>query len=232
MFKRSRIITVILIISWLVSVIPAGCKERIPDQQIKQHISEILQNPEYNRVYQKEIMPSWLERLIEFLNRLFGGGAINAGPSDASLILTIMTIIAIVLFLIVAVFVVSNIMKKQNNKFSYQEDDLLRQVGSSKKLITLADEYAKNGDFRNAIKFAYTAVLSVMDEKQIIVYDKTRTNRSYVYELKDKNLKSVADFETATNKFDKTIYGFFESTQLDFSFFKNYYNLILSEKAV
>ena len=229
-FKRSLILTCILIISWLVLIIPANCQNRIPEQKIRQQISQILQNPEYNRVYQKNAPPNWLERFLKFLSNLFRPADMKA-PNGSSIILTVMAVAAAILFCGIAFIVISKIIKKQSHKLDMDDGDLLRYAGNSKKLISIANDYADKGDFRTALKYAYTAVLSVMDEKQIIKYDKTRTNRSYVYELKDKNINSAADFESATNTFDKIIYGYVDCLKTDFESCNRYYNQINSEKS-
>lgn len=229
-FKLSKFLTFILIFSWLVLIIPANCKNHIPEQKIRQHISQILQNPEYNQVYQKNAPPTWLERFLKFLANLFGTGNIKA-PNGSSLILTVMAVTAAIIFCGIAIFVISKIIKKQSHKYDMDDGDLLRYAGSSKKLMSMANDYANKGDFRTALKYSYTAVLSVLDEKQIIKYDKTRTNRSYVYELKDKKINSAADFESATNTFDKIIYGYFDCLKTDFESCQRYYNQIISEKA-
>lgn len=122
-----------------------------------------------------------------------GGGASTAFFSTfMSTIFPILLGIAVVLIIVKVFFNIepgfwkSNVVKKEQVKKLISEDDNIEE-NDYDQLLQLA---IRNRDFRLATRYYYLSLLKNLSQKKLIEYHKDKTNSEYLFELKDKKMRS------------------------------------------
>jgi Domain of unknown function (DUF4129) len=78
----------------------------------------------------------------------------------------------------------------------------------------MIEEAIAQRNYRLAVRLYYLKTLKELTDRNLIKWQPTKTNRSYLYELSDLNLRS--DFEQLTEQFEYVWYGEFEVSNSDF----------------
>ncbi len=82
-------------------------------------------------------------------------------------------------------------------------DDRLTSKGAFKRAETLSTE----GDYRNAIRYLYLSSLLVLDERGVMRYDRSRTNREYLHSISSRP-ELAKPLHDVIEVFDRVWYGF------------------------
>ncbi len=131
------------------------------------------------------------------------------------------TVLAIII-VIVIFFIIRNAggfsFGKEKRKIKYdtseesREEDL-DEIGNNNFEILI--QKAKSGqDYRKAVRYYYLWVLQKLTDRNLIKWDKDKTDYDYLLELKDHSVKE--DFSTNTYIYDYTWYGNFELNSKEF----------------
>lgn len=77
---------------------------------------------------------------------------------------------------------------------------------SYEQLMDMAAQKAQAGDYRGAIGCAALAMIRWLDERKVLIYHESKTNREYVREFAQ-NCPDRHDFSEFLRLFDQTVYG-------------------------
>lgn len=191
---------------------------RNPDaEQMKAYREDVAFN--YSR--QESEMPEWVQRCIDWLvEHLFGmepkhSPEVSIFPEWWEILLRIGAI-AILVF-----FVYKLVRSKYNLPFGPKEKrfsaELVQEVPESvdkNSYVAWLERAISSKDFPLAVRIHYLYILFLLDRNGIIVYDKRKTNVTYLYEIKDMRIKSV--FKELSWIFDCVCYGEFSIEELAF----------------
>lgn len=168
----------------------------------------ILARPEFQwQAAQAAQNPAWLDKILNFfadlMDRLAYGVRNTVYYGRVPLIIA-----AVVVFLIGLYFISQNLSRnlvRDAQLAAENEDDdaLLSSNGAMQRAQALSNQ----GDYRNAIRYLYLSSLLILDERGLLRYDRSRTNREYLRSISSKpqlsdSLGSVIDV------FDRVWYGF------------------------
>jgi hypothetical protein len=78
-----------------------------------------------------------------------------------------------------------------------------------------ADASAQAQDYRAAVRYLYLASLLLLDEKRLLRYDPTLTNREHLQRIQDKR-ELVTLLRPVISVFDRTWYGFADISEADY----------------
>jgi hypothetical protein len=81
--------------------------------------------------------------------------------------------------------------------------------------LVQAQRLASRGDYRTAVRQLYLASLLLLDERGVLRYDRTLTNREYLNAVKNEP-KTRSALEPIVDTFDRTWYGFGTVDQAEF----------------
>ena len=170
-------------------------------------LKSILARPEFQwQAPQAAQSPAWLERILNFfadiMERLAYGVQNTIYYGRVPLIAA-----AVIVFLISLYFISQNLSRNlvrdaqlaaENN-----DDALLTSVSAMQRAQSLSSQ----GDHRNAIRYLYLSSLLILDERGLLRYDRSKTNREYLRSISARpelsnSLGSVIDV------FDRVWYGF------------------------
>jgi len=115
---------------------------------------------------------------------------------------------AVIVFLISLYFISQNLSRNL-----VREAQLAVENGDGDALLTSsgamqrAQSLSSQGDYRNAVRYLYLSSLLVLDERGLLRYDRSRTNREYLRSISTKPelSKPLSD---VIDVFDRVWYGF------------------------
>lgn len=156
------------------------------------------------------------------LKRLF-----KMNPSKGSL--QALDVILYVLAALVAVGLVYVVIRNRN-KFLFRRreeklfpDDSVEYTGEqdADAFVRLLAKAEQDNDYALAIRVSYSGLLQVLDKKQIICWEASKTNRNYIYEIKNEAWSRT--FEEISRIFDHVCYGEFPVNEVEYRNIKRYF---------
>lgn len=178
-------------------------------------LQTILQRPEF--VWDRppspleELWNSLLKSITDWLNNLIGDNRLSLPvPGD------VFTIIASILLAIVLIYVFRDlfadlVVESRLDGDAMAGDELLTAETALRK----AKDISRAGDYRTAVRYLYLSSLLLLDERGLLRFDRSKTNREY--------LRSVSAFpglsaplREVIDVFDRVWYGFQPLDQDDF----------------
>jgi len=179
-------------------------------------LNEILSRSEFQ--YQEESAPNpimeWFNRILtefqRWLNDLLG---VTFNVVDSDVMLVILTVLLVVMFFFVFRTLFVDFAREAKLKQAEEDEPLTSEAAFAR-----AQQLSKGGDFRAAVRYLYLSTLLILDERGVMRYDRSKTNREY--------LRSVANspelskpLEEVIEVFDNVWYGYHS---LDEETFKHY----------
>jgi len=181
-------------------------RDRIPSQSFAegdvQALREILARPEYQWA---EPHPSWIQsqiiRLLDWVSRhLPAGLGINlpslSGMIAAVILVTVLGYIAIALYRDLA-----------RESALPAGKEITDEVLTAQSAMERAEELSALGNFRAAVRYLYLSALLVLDERGLLRYDHTKTNREYLRLVSNDHSLS-SPLREVIDVFDRVWYGF------------------------
>jgi len=179
-------------------------------------LKEILARPEFQwESAQAAPTPAWLQSILDFINDLLD--RLTYGVQNTVYYGRVpLIILAVVVFLISLYFISQNLSRNlvrdaQLAAENGDDDALLTSSGAMQRAQTLSSQ----GDYRNAVRYLYLSSLLVLDERGLLRYDRSRTNREYLRSVSSKPelSKPLGD---VIDVFDRVWYGFESVDENDF----------------
>ena len=169
-------------------------------------LKQILARPEFQWDASRPA-PNWLQWILDAFGRLME--RIAFGVQNMVYYGRVPLMIAAALLLVFSLFYIyrnlsRNLVREAELAAEGSDADaLLTSKGALQRAQTLSNQ----GDYRTAIRFLYLSSLLVLDERGLLRYDRSRTNREYLRSVSSKPglampLRDVIDV------FDKVWYGF------------------------
>ena len=117
----------------------------------------------------------------------------------------------------------------QGRRRKDKDDDVREVLGeeladdvTAAELLTKANELARQGDFRSAIRRAYIALLCDLEQRGKVHLHRAKTNRDYLDELKPEQ-SLYPTFSVMTGAFEHVWYGHEQATESEYSDFITLY---------
>jgi len=151
---------------------------------------------------------AWLDKVLNFFHFNVPGGG------QPITVVAVLILLGILAYVFRGLF--SDLVKETDVQANADDDRHLTSETAFRKAQNLSGQ----GDYRTAVRYLYLSSLLMMEERGILRYDRSRTNREYLRSVSShpnlaKPLKSVVEV------FDRVWYGF---ERLDESTYKEYVN--------
>lgn len=172
-------------------------------------LERILSRPEFQWP-QKQPSPlaQWWERLLEWLERLLGGrrsgGTVRGG---LPLLRDLLTIVGAVALAAVLVYVVIRlraglVAEKEIGPEAEAIEDLTAATA-----LKQAQRLAGERDYRAAVRYLYLSSLLLLEERGLLRYDRSRTNREYLSSVAESS-HLAAVLAPVVDIFERVWYGY------------------------
>ncbi len=176
-------------------------------------IYNILKNPEYSHLNSK--LENFIEMikksLADKISKMFQNVFSNAESvhSISSKLATVFIIIGLLAILAIIVIVIIKIVKtsKKDTRFKEILGERIDDKTTPSSLRRKAGNFEKQGDFREAIRYDFIALLLLMHEKNLIYLDETKTNEEINNYLKKNRFSMISTFQYLINIFNSSWYG-------------------------
>lgn len=171
-------------------------------------LREILARPEFNVVPSQT--PGWitdlLDRFFRWLSRILGQRVELSAPGN--LTLQIFGVVAAVLVILVLVFALRGLFADLAADSSMNPEDGAADMPiNAQAALARAEGLSGQGDYRSAVRYLYLSALLILDERSLLYYDRTRTNREYLRDLASRP-QTASLLRAVIDVFDRVWYGF------------------------
>jgi hypothetical protein len=169
-------------------------------------LKEILARPEF-QWGQPSQAPDWFQRMLDafynFLERMTLGIQNTVYYGRVPLMIGAALLLLLSLLYISRNLSRSLVREAELNAQSSEDEALLTSKGALQRAQTLSGQ----GDYRNAIRYLYLSSLLVLDERGLLRYDRSRTNREYLRSVSSQP-ELAAPLRDVIDVFDRVWYGF------------------------
>jgi len=185
-------------------------------------MQEVLKRPRYDILTGRAIdhfqiiRDAILETIGRALLNMLEGMQVNVPDMpdyNTQAIATVFIIVTVVLLLIIIIAIILFVLRRRG-KIAREEatlssifDDIANKRFTLADLLQISQEYAKKGQYRDAVRHRYVAVLVALNDKQAIRVEKSKTNAQLSKEFKEaKPLLSEA-FDSIIDIFQQSWFG-------------------------
>lgn len=188
--------------------------QKVFDASDLDSLNRILLLPEFQ--WRPDPIGEWIQmmwdKFFAWLDSLMGDKEIVL-PREPLIFAAVLILLAVLAFAFRDLF--TDLVKETNVNSDGEESDLNL---TSETAFRKAQSLSGQGEYRTAVRYLYLSSLLLMEERGILRYDRSRTNREYLRSVSShpnlaKPLRSVVDV------FDRVWYGF---EPLDESSYKKY----------
>jgi hypothetical protein len=208
----------------------------------KARLSEILRRKEYAppAPATKSALRRWWEKFVDWFDDLIGRlfprmQPLSAGPSAViGLIARIVVIgLAVGLFAFVLWKFLPRLIRTGGRKKKEKKEarvvlgEKLEADQTSADLWAEAEQLARSGNIRAAIRKGYIALLCELGDRKIVGLAQHKTNRDYLTDVRERR-GLYDEMRQLTNSFEIHWYGFEPATEQDWTAFRSRYNQALT----
>ncbi|HMV82890.1 MAG TPA: DUF4129 domain-containing protein [Blastocatellia bacterium] len=210
--------------------IVAAQKQTDAGQDQSAQLERILARSEYLPEEKKESsLRQWgrklLDKILALLARLFGGRRVSPGGFGQGGVSAARIVIMLILLAAASFGLVKLLRYLQRRRKKDKENEVREVLGeelpddvTAAELLTNANELARQGDFRSAIRRAYIALLCELEQRGKVHLHRAKTNRDYLDELKPE-ASLYPTFSVMTGAFEHVWYGHEPATASEYSDF-------------
>lgn len=177
--------------------------DRTSGQEAQSQLQEILARPQFQ--WPQEGPTLWQriwERLLRFLFNLFPDSLDGGRPLGA-----LLAGLGGLLLLAVLLYVGHTLFAAVSPSSEHSEDAAAHPDVTSDRALREAESLSQQGDYRMAVRYLYLSALLILDERDLIAYDRTRTNREYLRTISHRP-ELASTLREVVDVFDRVWYGF------------------------
>lgn len=174
----------------------------------------------------KDMLSEWLGRILEnAFNNLSNAPAISDRLS------TIFMIIGLLIICIIIVFIIIRINKTFDKRTRVKEilGEKIDDRVTPNSLRSRGAMFIQKGDFRQAIRYDFIAILLLMHERNILYIDETKTGEEIYNYLRKNKFPKITVFKKSVNIFNSSWYGHKPSDQKLYDEWSSTIDLIWNE---
>jgi hypothetical protein len=198
--------------------------DQINNEKARQTLEQILNSSEFTRLRQSVDLRELIARLLVNLS------ALNIHVGIIETLLKVVVVVAGLVLIIYLSRLVSPFLRFWTA--NVEEQDILEASfvrPSPSRMLAEAEIKASNGDFRNALRDLYLALLFEMDSRRFIVFKTAKTNWEYLGEIRRNAVALEEYFRAMVDLFDYKWYGMEYCDGADFRRGKELYHALLKE---
>jgi hypothetical protein len=179
--------------------------------QYGETLATILSAPEFQwPEKQTSALEEWWRQLQErfwaWISKLFSAedGVVHINVPSPGFFVTVTgsLVLFLILFYILRELNASFVAERAINPDDAEDDAALTATTAMKRAQTLS----ASGDYRTAIRYLYLSALLALDERGLLCYDRSLTNREYIRTL-EKRPALASTFGSIVGVFDRVWYG-------------------------
>lgn len=177
--------------------------DRSSGDEAQSQLQEILARPQFQWPQEgPTLLQRIWERLLRFLFNAFPDALVGGRPLSALLAgLGALLLLAVLLYAARTLFGSVSPSSERSIEAAPHPDV------TSERALREAELLSQRGDYRMAVRYLYLSALLMLDERGLIAYDRTRTNREYLRSISDRP-ELASTLREVVDVFDRVWYGF------------------------
>lgn len=180
--------------------------EKTPPAASLSALREILSRPEFQ--WQQSQAPSWFQELLDRFWKWLGRLLDQTGSLSVPGGLQGLGLIAALLLALVLAYSLRRLFASLASDLNLNPENGGTDAPlSAQAALTRAEGLSTQGDYRSAVRYLYLSALLILDERGLLYYDRTRTNREYLRDL-TASPQIAALLRAVIEVFDRVWYGF------------------------
>lgn len=180
---------------------------KIPPEVETNSLRQILARPEFQwQAEQPNWFADWLNRFLQWLTSLLGKPVSLSAP-DTQTLQVFGVFAALFVGLILAYFLHGLFTDLTADAALNDENGATDEPINAELALERAEGLSNQGDYRSAVRYLYLSALLLLNERGLLSYDRTRTNREYLHDLNSRPQIAVL-LRAVIEVFDKVWYGF------------------------
>lgn len=150
----------------------------------------------------------WFEELINRIVEFFAGISGEAGIASSSILEIVLFTLGIIVFLIILLTAMRGIRAFFAPQAEVEQDlDQSETPVTAEGAIKKARAFSEDGDYRNAVRYLYLSSLMFLEERGVLRFDLSRTNREYINDFSHRP-EVVGLLGEVIEVFDRVWYGY------------------------
>jgi len=166
----------------------------------------------------KQTIEKWISKWLE--GKTFNYNDIGDASKYLSNVVIIITIVLIVLLILFGILFLNKILGK-NAKVKRIYGELIDEKTTTELLLNKSLKCKENGDYREAIRYGFIAVLVKFNESNILHLDEAMTNGEMINILRKSNFTHLETFEEIVSVFNQVWYGHKDIDEEKYSSWEN-----------
>ncbi len=144
----------------------------------------ILTQPEFTWAEPvRNPLNDWFQKIIDAINDLINdllSSIFGNNPLSGSINTFTVGIVASIILAVILIFVYRTLFNDFIKETQLNESEEGSEPLTSEAAFDKAQSLSKGGDYRSAVRYLYLSSLLLMDERGILRYDRSKTNREYL----------------------------------------------------
>lgn len=182
------------------------------EQGFNEAVDHILRKPKYFKLtnhydFFEKFKQMLVEKIEEFLEKFVIRDFKVSHISDTAI--NIMMIIGIIICIFIVIFIISVVKRsiKKEVKIRTILGEEINKDTTGDSLKNKSESYKEQGNYREAVRYDFIALLFMLNQKNIIYLDKAKTNIEIVSDLKKANYQHCDSVEKIVYLFNEIWYG-------------------------
>ncbi len=217
---RFRLVSLILVLSLIVGSLPLWAAADFSNSQARQALQEILKSPEFPQDRKLTLSERIFRAILEWLDKGDGGW-------DFSAYLVLLVGLVLLGYLVINIAPFWKAFTPEIHSRQGSGEDQLPPTPAN--LLAQGEGAARDGNFRDALRYLYLSLLMELDGKKVITYRATKTNFEYLQEIRINGAVFKEAFRAMVDLFEYKWYGLEECTQEDYRRGIELYNSIVKQ---
>ncbi len=182
--------------------------QEIHGRQALEPLTQILARPEFQWPQaQPSAFQQWVDRILERLQE-FLWNLMPEGSGTISISGRIINILAALALFFVLYFALRGLIFDFVADVDISANGLVEdEVLTAESALNRAQNLSQTGDYRTAVRYLYLSTLLILEERGLLRYDRSRTNREYLRSVAQRP-ELAATLRDVIDVFDRVWYGF------------------------
>ncbi len=175
---------------------------------------------------------AWLDKLFQPRRPAPASRPVSINPAIIKGILIAIAIAAFALLVWILVQAVGRRDARVRPLALDETETVLVEARDNNSLLALAEQQAKNGDYRRAFRLVYLAALVSLDTDGVLRFDRSKTNWEYLRALRGSGRSDLyAAMTPLTREFDQVWYGLAPANAAQYAWARTQYDALLAPPA-
>lgn len=188
-----------------------------PITEYSKVLSAILARKEFNwETATSNPVQQWLNRLLQRFVDWLNGILPSLGTGGSPVIQGVVGLVGTLVLALILAYILRGLSSSMSDEAAWKDNDEdSLGIVSAEVAARHAEETARLGDYRSAVRWLYLSSLLILEERGLLRYDRTRTNREYLRSVAHLPELSVI-LRDVIDVFDRVWYGIAPISEADF----------------